>query len=84
MAEAAEAPPAATRPLMQSALSVDVVKQYAGQLQVDRRVIVNIPGKFFPSLTGAVREKKSAPHFMRNGDQIDGRPSPKVWIRSGW
>ena len=44
---------AATRPLMQSALSVDVVKQYSGQMQVDRRVIVNIPGKFFPSLTGA-------------------------------
>ena len=42
MAEAAEAPPAATRPLMQSALSVDVVKQYSGQMQVDRRVIVEI------------------------------------------
>ena len=53
MAEAAEAPPAATRPQKQSALSIDVVKQYPGQLQVDRRVVVQIPGKFFPSLTGA-------------------------------
>lgn len=37
----------------QTALSVDVIKQYPGQLQVDCRVIVNIPGRFFPQLTGA-------------------------------
>ena len=47
------AAPAAAKATKQTALSVDVVKQYPGQQQVDRRVIVNIPGKFFPQLTGA-------------------------------
>lgn len=45
---AAEAP---ARPLLrQTAINMDAVRQFPGQLQVDRRVLVDIPGKFFPSL----------------------------------
>ena len=45
---AAEAP---ARPLLrQTAINIDAVRQFPGQLQVDRRVLVDIPGKFFPSL----------------------------------
>ena len=53
MASTPAATAAAPKTTKQTALSVDVVKQYPGQLQVDRRVVVNIPGKFFPQLTGA-------------------------------
>ena len=38
---------------MQSALPVEVVKQHPGPLTVQRRVLVNVPGKFFPGLQSA-------------------------------
>jgi hypothetical protein len=34
----------------QAPLDVEAIKQYSGQVQVDRRVPVDIPGKFFPTL----------------------------------
>ena len=37
----------------QTALSVEVIKQWPGQLQVDRRVVVQVPGRFFPQLQPA-------------------------------
>ena len=40
-AEAAAARPATRQP----ELGFDVIKQYTGQLQVDRRVVVNTPGQ---------------------------------------
>ena len=40
-------------PLLQSALSVDVVKQYTGPTTVARRVVVDVPGKFFLTLTAS-------------------------------
>ena len=50
---AAEAP---ARPLLrQTAINIDAVRQFPGQLQVDRRVLVDIPGKFFPSLQPSTR-----------------------------
>lgn len=51
--------PAAAKATKQTVLSVDVVKQYPGQRQVDRRVMVNIPGKLFLQLTGAERRLPS-------------------------
>ena len=42
-----DTPKLATR---QSALSVEVVKQYPGPVQVTRRVRVMVPGKHFPQL----------------------------------
>jgi hypothetical protein len=49
--------PTAARPLslmpppaVQPTLDVERIKQYPGQLQVDRRVMINAPGKFFPQL----------------------------------
>ena len=35
-----------------NALGFESIKQHPGQKQVDRRVKVNVPGKFFPALTG--------------------------------
>ena len=37
-------------PPVQVPLLVDVIKQYTGQVTVDRRVIVKVPGKFFSQL----------------------------------
>ena len=37
----------------QTALAVEVIKQYAGPVQVQRRVMVNVPGKHFPQLQAA-------------------------------
>ena len=37
--------------LSQSALSVQIIKQYPGQQQVTRAVKVRVPGKHFPALT---------------------------------
>lgn len=40
-------------PTTQSSLSnIERIKQYPGQIQVDRSVKVNVPGKHFPMLTG--------------------------------
>ena len=37
----------------QSALQVDVIKQYGGLVTVQRRVKVKVPGKHFPQLSPA-------------------------------
>ena len=46
MADAAVPAPAKKPAQKQTALEVEVVKQFPGQLQVDRRVKVNVLGKF--------------------------------------
>jgi hypothetical protein len=43
---------------VQPTLDVERIKQYPGQLQVDRRVMVNAPGKFFPQLTPTDQAKE--------------------------
>ena len=45
-----EALPKAPAAQRQTSLVVEVVKQFPGQQQVDRRVKVQVPGKFFPTL----------------------------------
>ena len=50
--------------LQQTALSVDVVKQYRGDVTVTRRVLVDVLGKFFPTLT-PTEQKAFCPHRFR-------------------
>ena len=45
--------PCTTRTTTQTALAVEVIKHYAGPVQVQRRVMVNVPGKHFPQLQAA-------------------------------
>ena len=65
--------PAAAKATKQTALSVDVVKQYPGQRQVDRRVMVNIPGKLFLQLTGAERR---LPSIWASPSRVPGHCTP--------
>ena len=54
MSEEVAAPaPAPAAAQKQTELAVEVIKQFPGQQQVDRRVKVKVPGKFFPQLQSA-------------------------------
>ena len=66
--------PAAAKATKQTVLSVDVVKQYPGQRQVDRRVMVNIAGKLFLQLsTGAERR---LPSIWASPSRVPGHCTP--------
>ena len=54
-------PPATVAPpLLQPQLDIDIIKQHTGLVQVQRAVIVNVPGKHFPQLQPAEQTAAAA------------------------
>ena len=55
---------------VQTALQVEVVKQYTGVITVQRRVVVKVPGKFFPQLQPSEQkdfyEGEAVEHHVRH------------------
>jgi len=64
-------PPAAAPP-GQGALEIERIKQYPGLQQVQRAVVVNVPGKYFPQLQAA--EQKVDYSGTRYGRRVPGAP----------
>ena len=61
----------------QSALQVDVIKQYGGLVTIQRRVKVKVPGKHFPQLQAAEQKVQRRQQSTREPTQLRRPPPPR-------